>query len=160
ALDRDTRQPRAVRGVPVRSRDRRRLVVGSRLVPGQQRRQLSRRRIVRRRRRGRLVVGIALPPRSRLAAAVLKLALPFGALPAFALNFPALSGRVVDQAGILDQSARIALTEKLASLEASTTDQLVVATVRSLEGTSIEDYANKLFREWKLGQKDKNNGVL
>src|SRR5215470_591706 len=161
ALDRDARQPRAVRGVPVRSRDRRRLVVGSRLVPGQQRRQLSRRRrIVRRRRRGGLVVRIAMHLRSRLSAAVLALALLLGAVPAFALNFPALSGRVVDQADILDQSARIALTEKLASLEASTTDQLVVATVRSLEGTSVEDYANRLFREWKLGQKDKNNGVL
>src|SRR5262249_48965335 len=39
-------------------------------------------------------------------------------------------------------------------------DQLVVATVRSLRGTTVEDYANRLFREWKLGQKDRNNGVL
>src|SRR5262245_6314993 len=99
-------------------------------------------------------------PRRWASAAIVGLALLVGALPAGALDFPALSGRVVDQAGILDQSRRIALTEKLASLEASTTDQLVVATVRSLEGTSIEDYANRLFREWKLGQKDKNNGVL
>jgi uncharacterized protein len=81
-------------------------------------------------------------------------------LPAAALDFPALTGRVVDQAGILDASTRTALTAKLAALEAKTTDQLVVATVRSLEGTSVEDYANRLFREWKLGQKDKNNGVL
>jgi uncharacterized protein len=80
--------------------------------------------------------------------------------PAAALDLPALTGRVVDQAGILEASTRTALTAKLADLEAKTTDQLVVATVRSLEGTSVEDYANRLFREWKLGQKDKNNGVL
>jgi uncharacterized protein len=84
------------------------------------------------------------------------------ALAAYAqtLTFPALSGRVVDEAGILDAAARQSLTEKLAELETKTTDQLVVATVRSLQGTSVEDYANRLFREWRLGQQGKNNGVL
>ena len=38
--------------------------------------------------------------------------------------------------------------------------QLVVATVSSLDGEEIEPYANELFRTWKLGEKDKNNGVL
>src|SRR5262245_54176227 len=80
--------------------------------------------------------------------------------PADALDFPSLSGRVVDEAFILDRAQLDELTAKLAALEAKTTDQLVVATVRSLRGTSVEDYANRLFREWKLGQKDKNNGVL
>src|SRR5262249_48798656 len=74
--------------------------------------------------------------------------------------FPALTGRVVDEAGIVDAGTRAALTEKLAALEAKTTDQLVVATVRSLQGTSVEDYANRLFRHWQLGQGAKNNGVL
>jgi uncharacterized protein len=36
----------------------------------------------------------------------------------------------------------------------------VVATVKSLQGTSVEDYANRLFRHWQLGQQGKNNGVL
>ena len=76
------------------------------------------------------------------------------------LTFPRLTGRVVDEAAILDASTRAALTEKLAALEAKTTDQLVVATVKSLQGTSVEDYGNRLFREWKLGQATKNNGVL
>ena len=76
------------------------------------------------------------------------------------LTFPRLTGRVVDEAAILDASTRAALTEKLAALEAKTTDQLVVATVKSLQGTSIEDYGNRLFRDWKLGQATKNNGVL
>ena len=38
--------------------------------------------------------------------------------------------------------------------------QLVVATVTSLEGQEIEPYANQLFRNWQLGEKTKNNGVL
>ena len=76
------------------------------------------------------------------------------------LTFPALTGRVVDEAGVLDAATRTALTEKLAALEAKTTDQLVVATVKSLQGTSVEDYGNRLFRDWKLGQAGKNNGVL
>jgi uncharacterized protein len=76
------------------------------------------------------------------------------------LSFPALSGRVVDDAGILDSALRERLTQKLAALEAKTTDQLVVATVKSLQGTSVEAYANALFKQWRLGQADKNNGVL
>jgi uncharacterized protein len=81
-------------------------------------------------------------------------------LPALALDFPALTGRVVDEANILDAAARTALTDKLAALEAKTTDQLVVVTLKSLQGTSIEDYGYQLGRRWQVGQKGKNNGVL
>ena len=79
---------------------------------------------------------------------------------AHALDFPALTGRVVDEAGILDPATRAALTDKLAGLEAKTTDQLVVVTLKSLQGTSIEDFGVQLGRRWQVGQKDKNNGVL
>ena len=82
------------------------------------------------------------------------------AVPSVAQTFPALSGRVVDDAGILSRATRTELIGRLAALEAQNTDQLVVATVTSLDGLSIEDYAVKLFRHWQLGQKDKNNGVL
>jgi uncharacterized protein len=75
-------------------------------------------------------------------------------------TFPALSGRVVDAAGVLDPASRKALVTRLEALEAATGDQLVVATVASLHGQSIESYANRLFNIWKLGRKDKNNGVL
>jgi uncharacterized protein len=76
------------------------------------------------------------------------------------LTFPALSGRVVDEAGILDAETLTALTASLAALEQKTTDQLVVVTLKSLQGTSIEDYGYQLGRHWQIGQKDKNNGVL
>jgi uncharacterized protein len=82
------------------------------------------------------------------------------AFSAAALEFPTLSGRVVDEANILDPATRAALTDKLAALEAKTTDQLVVVTLKSLQGTSIEDFGVELGRRWRIGQKDKNNGVV
>ena len=82
------------------------------------------------------------------------------AAPALAQTFPPLTGRVVDEAQVLSPGARAALTQKLAAFEARTSAQVVVATVKSLQGLAVEDYANRLFRQWRLGQKDKNNGVL
>jgi uncharacterized protein len=76
------------------------------------------------------------------------------------LTFPEITGRVVDEAGLLDAADRASLTEYLAGLETKTTDQLVVVTLKSLQGTSIEDYGYQLGRRWQIGQKDKNNGVL
>ena len=76
------------------------------------------------------------------------------------LTFPPLTGRVVDAAHVLDPRARAALEQQLAAQEVKSTDQVVVATVPSLQGTSVEDYANRLFRFWKLGQQSKDNGVL
>src|SRR5476649_7894 len=79
---------------------------------------------------------------------------------AFTLTLPALTGRIVDQANIIPDATRSAIEQKLADLEAKSGIQLVVATVASLEGQEIEPYANELFRNWKLGEKAKNNGVL
>jgi uncharacterized protein len=79
---------------------------------------------------------------------------------AFALDFPQLTGRVVDQAGVMSADSRSAVAAKLKDLEDKSGIQLVVATVKSLQGSDIETYANQLFRAWKLGQAQKNNGVL
>jgi uncharacterized protein len=95
---------------------------------------------------------------ARLAVALLGLL--FGGLAVAATNFPALTGRIVDQANVLSADTRNALEPKLADLETKSGIQLVVATVASLEGQEIEPYANELFRTWKLGEKAKNNGVL
>jgi uncharacterized protein len=78
----------------------------------------------------------------------------------FAANFPALTGRIVDQANVIPAATRNAVETKLAELETKSGIQLVVATVASLGGEEIEPYANELFRTWKLGEKTKNNGVL
>ncbi|MBB3871095.1 TPM domain-containing protein [Brevundimonas mediterranea] len=85
------------------------------------------------------------------------------ALPATAqtkLDFPPPSGRVVDQADLLDAATEQALTEKLAALEAKSSDQLVVVTVRSLQDQEIEDYGYQLGRAWGIGQKEGDNGAL
>ena len=76
------------------------------------------------------------------------------------LTFPALTGRVVDEAGLLSVADRNLLTAALVDLEAKTTDQLVVVTLNSLQGTTIEDYGYQLGRRWQIGQKDKDSGVL
>jgi len=70
---------------------------------------------------------------------------------ALALTFPALTGRVVDDAGILDPATKAALEQKLADFETKTTGQLVVVTLKSLQGTSIEDYGYQLGRYWQIG---------
>jgi uncharacterized protein len=93
-----------------------------------------------------------------MAAALLVLCL--GTASASALDFPPLTGRVVDQAGILNADIRSDLADKSKDLEEKSGIQLVVATVTSLQGSDIETYANELFRTWKLGQAQKNNGVL
>lgn len=77
-----------------------------------------------------------------------------------ALVFPALTGRVVDDAHILSPGTIQTLDQMLASYEAGTTNQVVVATLPSLQGTSIEDYGYQLGRHWGIGQKGKDNGVL
>jgi uncharacterized protein len=79
---------------------------------------------------------------------------------AFALDFPALTGRVVDQAGVMNAASRGNVEAKLKALEDKSGIQLVVATVKSLQGGDIETYGNQLFRFWKLGEAKKNNGVL
>src|SRR3954451_11768028 len=96
--------------------------------------------------------------RPRLAAAAV--ALLWTIVAAVALTFPALTGRVVDQANVISADTRSSIETKLADLETRSGIQLVVATVNSLEGQEIEPYANALFRQWKLGEKAKNNGVL
>jgi uncharacterized protein len=79
---------------------------------------------------------------------------------AFALDFPELTGRVVDQAGVMSAESKSDIEAKSKTLEDKSGIQLVVATVKSLQGSDIETYANQLFRTWKLGEAKKNNGVL
>ncbi|MBJ7388188.1 MAG: TPM domain-containing protein [Sphingomonadaceae bacterium] len=84
---------------------------------------------------------------------------------AVAQDFPKLTGRVVDQANLLDPEQEAALTAKLAGLETRTKRQLVVATLNSLEGYEISDYGYRLGRAWALGQDgkgetEKDNGAI
>jgi uncharacterized protein len=81
-------------------------------------------------------------------------------LAAAAPTFPALTGRVVDEANLLSPAARQEITGWLAQFEAATKRQMVVVTVKSLQGLPIEDYGYQLGRFWGIGEKGKNTGAI
>ena len=82
------------------------------------------------------------------------------AFAAHAAEIPFLSGRIVDDAELLSPGAADRVSALLKAHETRTGDQVVVLTVPSLEGRSIEEYAVEVFQAWKLGQRGKDNGVL
>jgi len=84
----------------------------------------------------------------------------FSPVSAFAADVPYLTGRVVDDAQILSPDARTRLTAALKAHEQATSNQIVVLTMPTIEPEGIEEYAAEVFKSWKLGQKDQNNGVL
>lgn len=75
-------------------------------------------------------------------------------------DFPKLSGRVVDNANMLTTGTERALNQKLAAHEQATGNQVVVVTLKDLQGENIEDYGYQLGRHWGIGQKGKDNGAL
>lgn len=75
-------------------------------------------------------------------------------------QFPALTGRVVDEAGLLSASARERITGWLEQYERESGRQVVVVTVKTLQGYPIEDYGYRLGRFWGIGEKGRNTGVI
>jgi uncharacterized protein len=95
-----------------------------------------------------------------LLAATLAVFALAGAAFAADLKFPALTGRVVDDAHMLSPATAQKLDGELANLEAQTGHQLVVATVPDLQGHEIEEYGYQLGRTWALGKKGVNDGAI
>ena len=96
-----------------------------------------------------------------LAGLILGLALSVAGPKAEAApTFPALTGRVVDQAHVLSPDVQAQLTQQLGALETKTSRQLIVVTLPTLQGYDIADYGYQLGRTWGVGQKGLNNGVL
>ena len=94
---------------------------------------------------------------------ILTLAAAFAALlatPLAAQDFPELSGRVVDEANIIDAATEAELTQKLDALETQSQRQLVIATIPDLQGYDIADYGYQLGREWGIGDAERNDGAL
>ena len=89
----------------------------------------------------------------------LLLLMPFADASA-APAFPPLTGRVVDDANVLSDSTKSQLTQMLAQEEKQTTNQIVVVTLKSLQGYDIATYGYQLGRAWGIGQKKKDNGAL
>jgi uncharacterized protein len=82
------------------------------------------------------------------------------ALQAALAALPEPSGYVNDFASILAEPDEDYLETFLATLERDTSAEVVVVTVNSLDGRTIESYASRLFAEWGIGKKDRDNGVL
>jgi uncharacterized protein len=84
------------------------------------------------------------------------------AFPAFAQRggLPAPQGRVTDLAGVLSEPAKQQALTRIREVEAATTAEIGVATVPSLDGMGVEEYANRLFHEWGIGKRERDNGVL
>ena len=72
---------------------------------------------------------------------------------------PALSDRVIDQAGVLG-SGRAALVEQLARIERETGAQLVVLTVATTQPEDIAAYAHRVADQWKIGRREIGDGLL
>jgi len=78
-----------------------------------------------------------------------------------AITFPKLDhSRIVDEAGLFTPAQKATLENTLATHESNTTNQIVVVTLSSLQGNDIADYGYQLGREWGIGSKEHNNGVL
>lgn len=73
---------------------------------------------------------------------------------------PYLSGRVNDSAGLLSPDMAKELEALLQQHEDSTSNQVVLLTIPTLEGEQLEEYSIKVVDNWKLGRKGKDNGVL
>ncbi len=107
-----------------------------------------------------------IQPSNRLRWPVLVILFIFSLLTAFsshllaAPQFPKLSGHVVDDANLLTVSERKRLSSLLQEHESRTTNEVVVVTLKSLQGYSISDYGLQLGRYWGLGKQGRGNGVI
>ena len=67
---------------------------------------------------------------------------------------------VIDDADIISEQTKSTITSLVQQHFDSTSNQIVVYTFNSLEGSTIEAYANEVYNTWNLGTKENNNGVL
>jgi uncharacterized protein len=99
----------------------------------------------------------------RIAAALAAfglLGLSASPVEVWALEVPALRGRVNDYAGMISPSAVTRIEELCQSLEASDSTQVVVLTIPTLEGEDLEGFSIRVAEAWGIGQKAEDNGVL
>jgi uncharacterized protein len=96
----------------------------------------------------------------RLLALVILLALNSNSVQA-SKNFPVPPrDYVYDETGWIDAQTRQELVGLLSQEDQRTHRQIIVAVFKSLEDEEVVDYTNRLYTAWKIGSKDKNEGVL
>ena len=81
--------------------------------------------------------------------------------PLFAqLAIPSFNGKVVDTANLLSAQTENTLNSLVKIHRDSTSNELAILTIPSLQNEVVEDYAYNVAKKWKLGNKDRDNGVL
>ena len=70
------------------------------------------------------------------------------------------TGFVNDYADLLNSEQKNNLEQKLSQFEKETSNEISVVTIQNMQGDTIENFAVKLFEEWGIGKKDKDNGIL
>ena len=81
-------------------------------------------------------------------------------VPAYAVSVPKYQSYVNDFAGVMEYAHKQKLSRFIAGLEDKLGAEVAVLTMLDLEGDTIEDFAVRTFNTWKIGKKDKDNGVL
>lgn len=79
---------------------------------------------------------------------------------AFAHEFPEPVGYVNDFADVLTVGEERSLEAILKNYEEKSTIEIVIVTITSLDGPSIEEYTNLLAEKWGVGKETKNNGLV
>jgi uncharacterized protein len=79
---------------------------------------------------------------------------------AHAAEIPALKGYVNDYGNMMSLSVRSKLTKELKEFERTDSTQVVILTIPSLEGQTIEEYSIRVAETWKIGQKGRDNGII
>ncbi|MBI2628378.1 MAG: TPM domain-containing protein [Candidatus Niyogibacteria bacterium] len=95
--------------------------------------------------------------KSVLAVVLLVVAI---AMTTYAQQYPKATGYVNDFANLLTREQGASLNDELAAFEKKTTIEIAVVTVPWLNNQSIEDYTQGLAKEWGVGKRDQNNGVV
>ena len=88
------------------------------------------------------------------------LLLPLISLLSFPIQYPSPVGFVNDFAGVIDEESKRKMEEIIKFVEEKTGAEMAVVTIKSLEGETVEEYANELFNKWGIGKKKEDNGVL
>jgi uncharacterized protein len=96
----------------------------------------------------------------RIVAAWLLALLAFAATPALAALPPRPAGPVLDQANVIPDAQEAALDAKLRAYNQATGRAVIVATVASLDGLAVDDYAQQLVEAWGIGGAKTEEGVL
>lgn len=96
----------------------------------------------------------------RAFACLLLLLAATGAQAQAGPSFPTFSGLVVDDADVLTPEVEANLNAKLEALQRDTKRQVVVATIRDLQGYPLDEYGYRLGRAWGVGLGDVDNGAI